>query len=183
MNNQIFYFFYNFAHQSIFFDKLVVFLGYVFPLLLLFMVCVFVFYKMEIYQKKLINYENFKKLVFSFILILGPAFIAFLFATFLKDVIQIDRSFVQFDTVSPLFSPNQEYSFPSTHAAIFSALALTIYFYHKKAGYWFMFFALLIGVARIVAGVHFPVDILAGFTLGFLISYFSYSLVFSRKNI
>jgi membrane-associated phospholipid phosphatase len=30
---------------------------------------------------------------------------------------------------------------------------------------------LLIGVARIIAGVHFPIDILGGFCLGFLVAY------------
>ena len=35
-----------------------------------------------------------------------------------------------------------------------------------------MFFALLIGVARIIAGVHFPIDILGGFIIGFIVAYF-----------
>ena len=51
------------------------------------------------------------------------------------------------------------------------ALAFAIYFLHKQAGYWFMFFALIIGVARIMAGVHFPLDILGGFVLGALVAY------------
>ena len=33
-----------------------------------------------------------------------------------------------------------------------------------------MFFALIIGIARIMAGVHFPIDILGGFVLGSLIA-------------
>ncbi len=183
MNNTIFFFFYNLAHQNMYFDNLVIFFGYVFPLLLLFGVCVFIFYKSDIYQKKVINWENFKKLVISSAIIFGPAFIVFLFATFLKDVIHIDRSFVQFNTISPLFSPTQEYSFPSTHASIFSALAITMYFYHKKVGYYFMGFALLIGFARIIAGVHFPIDILGGFVLGSLVAYYSRFLAFFSKNV
>ena len=34
-----------------------------------------------------------------------------------------------------------------------------------------MFFALLIGLARIIAGVHFPIDILGGFVLGGIVSF------------
>jgi len=34
-----------------------------------------------------------------------------------------------------------------------------------------MFFAFLIGIARIIAGVHFPIDILGGFILGAGIAY------------
>ncbi len=33
-----------------------------------------------------------------------------------------------------------------------------------------MFFALLIGIARVMAGVHFSIDILGGFILGALIA-------------
>ena len=62
------------------------------------------------------------------------------------------------------------FSFPSGHASFFMALACAIFISHKKAGYLFMFFALLIGIARIIAGVHFPVDILGGFILGYAIS-------------
>jgi len=101
---------------------------------------------------------------------------------FLKDLIKIDRSFVQFDKVIPLFSPNQEYSFPSNHAATFSALGLSIYFYKKNIGILLLIFALLIGLARIIAGVHFPVDILGGFILGILVSFICRSFSFSASR-
>jgi undecaprenyl-diphosphatase len=64
-----------------------------------------------------------------------------------------------------------DFSFPSGHATFFMALGFGIFFSHKKAGYVFIFFALLIGIARIIAGVHFPVDILSGFILGAIIAY------------
>jgi undecaprenyl-diphosphatase len=51
------------------------------------------------------------------------------------------------------------------------ALAFALFFSHKKIGYIFMFFAFLIGIARIIAGAHFPVDILGGFILGILTAY------------
>ncbi len=63
------------------------------------------------------------------------------------------------------------YTFPSGHATFFMALAFSVYLLHKKVGYWFIFFAIIIGVARIMAGVHFPVDILGGYVLGGLVSY------------
>jgi len=43
--------------------------------------------------------------------------------------------------------------------------------YHKKMGYLFIFFALLIGISRIIAGVHYPIDIMAGYGFGGFISY------------
>ncbi len=65
-------------------------------------------------------------------------------------------------------------SFPSGHATIFAGLAVSLYIYHKPIGYVFMFGALLIGLARIASGIHYPIDILAGYVLGGSIAYSVY---------
>lgn len=171
MNNTIFFFFYNLAHRSIFFDYLIIFLGYIFPILILLGVCIFVLKESNVFNKNDSVSVRLRRLIYKFIIILGPAILAFLVATFLKEIIHLERSFVQFSEIKPLFSPNQEYSFPSSHATIFSALGLSMYFYNKKIGIFLLFSALLIGFARIIAGVHFPIDILSGFLLGFIVSY------------
>ncbi|KKS19355.1 MAG: PAP2 family protein [Candidatus Roizmanbacteria bacterium GW2011_GWC2_41_7] len=59
-------------------------------------------------------------------------------------------------------------SFPSGHAAFFFAMAMAIYFYNKKLGAWFFAAAILIALARVAAGVHYPTDILAGAVIGVL---------------
>ena len=71
-------------------------------------------------------------------------------------------------------------SFPSGHATFFMGLAVALFFIDKKIGYLFMFFALIIGLARIIAGAHFPVDILGGFILGSLVSV---SVAYFAKNV
>ena len=76
-----------------------------------------------------------------------------------------------FDHVQTLFLETG-YAFPSGHTAVAAAIAFAIFFINKKIGYLFMSFALLIGLARIVAGVHFPVDILGGVVLGGGVSWF-----------
>jgi membrane-associated phospholipid phosphatase len=96
---------------------------------------------------------------------------AWIVARLLKIFIQIDRPFVKFTDIQALF-PETGFAFPSGHATFYMALAFSIFFLHKKVGYYFMFFALLIGLARIMAGVHFPVDILGGFIFGGFIAYF-----------
>ncbi len=57
-------------------------------------------------------------------------------------------------------------SFPSGHAAFFFAVAFMVYYFDKKLGYIFLGGALLMGLARVVAGIHFPLDIIAGALLG-----------------
>jgi membrane-associated phospholipid phosphatase len=96
--------------------------------------------------------------------------LAWVLANALKIFIHTDRPFIALSNVQALFSKTG-FSFPSGHATFFMALAVSIFFLHKKAGYIFMFFALLIGIARIIAGIHFPVDILGGFVLGIGVAY------------
>jgi len=75
------------------------------------------------------------------------------------------RPFVE-NNVNLLFPHGDEFSFPSGHTAFFIALATTIYFYNKKLGTFFFVGGLLIGTARVFAGVHWPLDILAGIVVG-----------------
>jgi undecaprenyl-diphosphatase len=57
-------------------------------------------------------------------------------------------------------------SFPSGHASFFFALATAIFLVNRRWGLWFFAGALLMGVARIFVGVHWPSDIIAGAILG-----------------
>jgi undecaprenyl-diphosphatase len=63
-----------------------------------------------------------------------------------------------------------ENSFPSGHAAFFFAIAFMVYYFDKRLGYIFLSGALLMGLARVVAGIHFPSDIISGILLGWLSS-------------
>jgi undecaprenyl-diphosphatase len=63
-------------------------------------------------------------------------------------------------------------SLPSGHAAFFFAMAMVIYGYDKKIGYCFFAGAFLISVARIFAGVHYPMDILVGVVVGIITGFF-----------
>ncbi|MFH0806467.1 MAG: phosphatase PAP2 family protein [Candidatus Brennerbacteria bacterium] len=68
----------------------------------------------------------------------------------------------------PLVEQSMTYAFPSGHAAIFFALALAVWFIDRKWGYWFGGLALINGLARVIAGVHWPTDIVAGAVVGAL---------------
>ena len=66
---------------------------------------------------------------------------------------------------TPMFFESTN-SFPSSHATILITLAYFAYMLNKKAGVWLFVFAVLNGIARVYAGVHWPLDILGGFALG-----------------
>lgn len=66
------------------------------------------------------------------------------------------------------------WSFPSGHSAFFFAMAGAIFLFNKKWGIIFFLASLLMNISRVVAGVHYPVDILGGMAVGVIIAYIVY---------
>lgn len=69
------------------------------------------------------------------------------------------RPFVHFQFV-PLIPHAADNGFPSDHALLSSALAAWVYLFNRKHSYVLWVLAILVGIARVVAGVHSPIDIL-----------------------
>jgi undecaprenyl-diphosphatase len=62
-----------------------------------------------------------------------------------------------------VFFHRPDYSFPSDHATALFALTFGFYAYGwKKVGNWFLVYTILILVARVTIGIHFPLDIVGG---------------------
>jgi undecaprenyl-diphosphatase len=57
-------------------------------------------------------------------------------------------------------------SFPSDHAAAAFAIAVAVFLCARRAGIAFLVVATLIGVSRVVEGLHYPSDVLAGAAVG-----------------
>ncbi|KKQ28280.1 MAG: Phosphoesterase PA-phosphatase related protein [Parcubacteria group bacterium GW2011_GWB1_37_13] len=170
MNQIIFNFFYNLTHQSAFFDKIIVFFAAYF----IYIVIILAFLFLLFHHKIFLSQNPVKELMEKwreFFLVCVSGGLAWGLAKILKILIHTQRPFDIFPQVQSLFVETG-YAFPSGHTAVASAVAFALFFTNKKVGYVFMFFALLIGFARIIAGVHFPIDILGGFILGALIAYF-----------
>lgn len=93
-------------------------------------------------------------------------------AKILKGVFDTARPFVQNGGgVSTLNVPTDG-AFPSSHAAASFALAYAIWTHDRKLGVAFLVTALIIGVARIWANVHYPIDIAGGAILGIAVAHF-----------
>mgnify|MGYP001590667369 FL=1 len=60
----------------------------------------------------------------------------------------------------------KNWSFPSGHSAFFFAMATAIYFCNKKWGIGFFIAAILMNISRIIAGAHYPSDIIGGAIIG-----------------
>jgi membrane-associated phospholipid phosphatase len=169
MNNTIFYFFYNLAHQSLFVDKAIVFFAVYFPYIVIFSAGVFLLMHHEVFKAKSTLQILLQKKKEIFGAFLTGAF-AYLLSFIFKLFFHTDRPFDLLAGVKPLFFPT-DYSFPSGHATFFFGLAFSLFFNHRNIGIIFLIFAFLISIARVMAGVHFPVDILGGLFLGFIVSF------------
>ena len=169
MNNTIFYFFYSLAHQSLFLDKVIVFFAQTFPYIFILSAFIFLLFHHDILPSEN-PLAEFKKKWQEIVLVFLAGISAWVVAFLLKIIIHSPRPFQALANVQSLLTES-DYSFPSGHATFFFALATMTFLSHKKAGYYFMFFAILIGIARIASGVHFPIDIFFGFLLGFFISF------------
>lgn len=90
-------------------------------------------------------------------------------AEIIKNFLHQPRPYIVLETASKLIVENKDFqSFPSGHAAIFFAIATAVYFFNKKLGIVFFITAILVGIARIFVGVHWPSDILAGAVIGII---------------
>lgn len=86
----------------------------------------------------------------------------------LKKRFRRHRPFAVVNGANALIVPSDKFSLPSGHtAAAFLMATLILGFFPAFAGIAFAW-ALLIGMSRIVLGVHYPSDILAGALLGTL---------------
>lgn len=156
MNNIIFYFFYSFAHQSKFLDGLIIFCAVYLPYIVTISALIFI----------ILYHKSLKEVVLVFL----SGVSAWVVSSLLKILIHTGRPFAVISSVHNIF-PESGYAFPSGHATFFASIAFAIFFKHKVVGSLFLIFAFIIGIARIASGVHFPIDILVGYLLGFLVAF------------
>lgn len=65
--------------------------------------------------------------------------------------------------------PNNN-SFPSSHAALAFALAASIWLHNKKLGWLFIAAATAVSLGRLLAGVHYILDIIFGAWIGTIVA-------------
>lgn len=170
MDFYLFNFLNQFAGQWIWLDALVIFLakylGYI-------LIAFFLFWLL---WKFLFKPTERKKTARLF---LGAVFSVILSRLIMTELIRFfyyrPRPFISHQ-VNQLLDYSSSGSFPSGHAAFFFALSAAIYFYNKGlcprpkfwwgAGWIFFPASFLISLARIFAGLHYPLDILGGLAIG-----------------
>jgi len=113
---------------------------------------------------------------------LVACFFAWLASVTLKEVFQTTRPFLVDGVAALTLTIPQSGAFPSNHAAVAFALATTIWLHNRKVGWLYLACAVVIGAARVLANVHYPVDILGGVTLGIISAFIFKKIHFPVKR-
>lgn len=83
----------------------------------------------------------------------------------------VPRPFVNYPVYQLVGNSASEASFPSGHMTFWWAVSFAIYAYNKKLGVFAMAVSLVMGIARIFVGLHWPYDILGGIIIGSLVGW------------
>ena len=98
--------------------------------------------------------------------------LAIVFEQVITAVIYRARPFTVIDSLTAYNVFVDSSSFPSLHTALATAFASAwLWSGERKIGWWLLAVAVLIGLSRVIAGVHYPSDIIGGLLSGGLASW------------
>jgi len=84
-----------------------------------------------------------------------------------------DRPFVTHPDIMFMSFNIDPPSFPSGHELISMVIAASLYLSgFRKLGGWLILLAVLVGIGRIAAGVHYPTDVLGGAVIAWLVAWY-----------
>ncbi len=92
------------------------------------------------------------------------------------------------DHFTPLLAHANDNGFPSDHTLLSSAIAINIFFFQRRLGIVLLIISVMVGTARVFAGIHHSVDIVGSILIsGGVVSLVFFSLfpkiwsIFSQK--
>ncbi|GAC1390986.1 MAG: hypothetical protein NVSMB46_02050 [Candidatus Saccharimonadales bacterium] len=111
-----------------------------------------------------------------FITALVAGIIAFGIAYIAKHLFYDPRPFVT-DHMKPLIAHAADNGFPSDHALFTMTLTAVTYFFSKKITSIMLVITIIVGVARVLADIHSPLDIAAGWFVAIIGTAIAYVLL------
>lgn len=113
--------------------------------------------------------------IISFLLALAIAFVS-------GSLYYDPRPFV-IDHFIPLIPHSPDNGFPSDHTLFGMVAAATVFIYHRKTGILLGILTILVGIARVIAGIHHPIDIIGGVLIAVAATSVAWAMlkVLSRK--
>ncbi|MCC7450211.1 MAG: phosphatase PAP2 family protein [Anaerolineae bacterium] len=105
--------------------------------------------------------------------------VSYIIAAGLGYVIASPRPFMVADIV-PLIPASTDNGFPSETTLVAAAAATVVFVYHRRVGAILCFLACWVGVARVLAQVHHPIDIVGSLVISSLVTYLVYRHIADR---
>ena len=92
----------------------------------------------------------------------------FIMLTVFRKALNRSRPYEKFN-INPIIKKDTKgQSMPSRHIYSITVIAMTFLYVMPVLGIFFLVFALILAGVRVIGGVHYPSDVLAGFLLGVL---------------
>ena len=154
-DNRLYSWLHGLIGHSVYFDAAVVFTAEYLPVLLCIASAAFVYYSKS---------SRSSKINLSVAALCSAVVARYVVTALVRLLVHRARPFTSPKAFSLFVTSGS--SFPSAHATVLFALGTVLFYYNKKAGCIFYGVSLLVCVARVIAGVHFPSDIIAGIVVG-----------------
>lgn len=160
INSAVSLYLYGLASTNIWTEYFAIFLS---DGLLVIAICAYVFVLFPLRKKK-----QYARTIFHDI---APALTATISVVLFKWLLQVERPFVVLGLNPFVPQPDPHGSFPSWHAAVFAAFALTLVFHHRKLGLFLLTLLPFVMIGRIAIGVHWLTDVVGGALIGLTIAF------------
>ena len=134
-------------------------------------VLTFLYIEYKVAVKPLFSPFNIRKLIADGALWLAlPMVVAVVLSELLSKAFDRARPFVAHpNEIKALFPHSMDGGFPSHHMVFTVALAVCVIEVHDRIGWVVVAMAVLSGIARVMAGIHYPSDIIVGIIIGAVI--------------
>ncbi|MFN3739526.1 MAG: glycosyltransferase family 39 protein [Thermodesulfovibrionales bacterium] len=99
----------------------------------------------------------------------------------LKNAIERPRPFLVIEDVRMLVGHRSSFSFPSNHAATYTAGATLLWYFFRYLRIPALLIVLIVAISRVYVGVHYPSDVIGGAVIGLIIG-ISVINIFKRLN-
>ncbi|HLR36014.1 MAG TPA: phosphatase PAP2 family protein [Tissierellales bacterium] len=103
--------------------------------------------------------------------------ISFVIVSVFRNYLNAPRPYEVLDIIPIINKDTKGKSFPSRHVFSIFIIAMAFYYISVPMGLVLMFLGIVLGVTRVLGGVHFPKDVIAGAIIGILCGIFGFFII------